>query len=224
MSENTLKLQLWSNFNTDYSQRTNVGDSWVIDPAGLIIEPISIIDATPSPGVLKIYKNLHPDCLVIHWIFPNIHVGHILWISRAPLRLADSQITAVRTIEHQLAKDWERITRREFNMLTPPQFNTHWDLEKYTLPFDLPVACRGRKHNEELTQISRDTIEHYANLLENRKHEFTDLGLSVRIDRNQGIAYYTGRNGGRAYPLDQLGYHSICRALGRVRAYRRNQQ
>lgn len=218
----TLNLKLWSNYNPAYSQKTNIGESWVIDPTGPIVEPTGYVDAVTTPGLLKVYEGLDPDCLVIHWIFPNIHVGHVLWISRAPLRVTDFQIATVRAIERQLVKDWERITRREFAIMTPPPFESHWDLEKYTLPFDLPITCRGRNRNEELTKISRETIEHYADLLENRKHEFTDLGLSVRIDRKQGVAYYTGRNGMRPYPLDRLGYHNICRILGRVRAYRKN--
>lgn len=72
-----------------------------------------------------------------------------------------------------------------------------------------------------LKQLSRETIDHYADLLDDRKYEFTDLNIDLVVNRQEGLAYYTGNNGPRTYPLDRLGYHNICRALCRVRAYRR---
>ena len=59
-------------------------------------------------------------------------------------------------------------------------------------------------------------------MLEKRQHEFVDLKLDLVIDRQKGIAYYTGNNGLRTYPLDKTGYHNICRALNRVNSYRKN--
>lgn len=114
-------LRLWGNYTPRKSdQLTNVGASWVIDPTGPIVKPTECINATSAPGILKIYRNFHPDCLVIHWMFPNLYVGHILWISQAPLQITKAQVDTVRCIERQLAKDWEYATRWKFIMCTPP--------------------------------------------------------------------------------------------------------
>jgi len=215
-------LSLWSNFvPKKLDQKTNVGDAWVIDPDGRIVEADDKMETTSAPGILKIYRHAHPDDLVIHWVFPNVYIGHILWVSQAPPQITGAQVATVRHIEQQLAKDWEYVARWEFTMCTPPLLTSHWDLERYTRPLNLPTVCRGRDQNIALEQIAPETIEHYAKLLENRKHEFFDLNLDLVINRQDGIAYYTGSNGLRTYPLDKLGYHNICRALGRVRAYRR---
>lgn len=223
MSTRTLSvLTLWSNFVPKKpDQRANLGDSWAIDPAGVILKPDDYHDASPDAGVLKIYRQVDPDVLVIHWFFLNIYTGHILWISQAPAQLTEAQVAAVRQIEQQLAKDWEYITRWEFPLT--PLFNSHWDLERYTRTFNFPTVQRGRNQNLALEQITPETIEHYAKLLEGRRHEFTDLDLDLVINRHDGLAYYTGKNGLRTYPLDKLGYHNICRALTRVRAYRKKQ-
>ena len=115
-------LKLWENYTPRKSdQLTNVGASWVIDPTGPIVEPTECINATSAPGILKIYRDFHPDCLVIHWMFPNIHVGHVLWISQAPITLTDFQIATVRGIENQLRRDWEHVIRWEI-IMTPPPF------------------------------------------------------------------------------------------------------
>lgn len=221
MSVSTLTLKIWSNFIPQKpSQTTNAGDAWVIDPDGLVIEPTERVNATSAIGILKIYRDVHPDSLVIHWLFPNIYVGHVVWISQAPLQLTKAQIATVRSVEKQLAKDWEHATRWEFIIVTPPRFDAHWDLEKYTRSSNLPTVPRGRSQDVALAQASPETIEHYAQLLENRRHEFTDLDIDLVINRQTGLAYYNGRNGLRTYPLTKLGYHNIIRALCRVRAYR----
>lgn len=220
MSVSTLKL--WSNTNLELlNQQVNIGDSWVIDPDGPIVEPTECVVANPTPGILKIYRNVHPNSLIIHWLYPNLHIGHILWVSKAPLRLTMAQVKTVRHIEDQLARNWERAMRWEFVMCTPPQFESHWDLEKYTRPVNLPTVPRGRDQETALTKASPATIEHYAKLLENRKHEFTDLNIDLEIDREAGLAYYNGYNGLRTYPLVKTGYQGVIRALGRARAYRR---
>ncbi len=215
-------LRLWENYTPRKSdQLTNVGASWVIDPTGPIVKPTECINATSAPGILKIYRDFHPDCLVIHWMFPNVHVGHVLWVSQAPTHLTFAQVDTVRHIEKQLAEEWERTIRCDFIMLTPPHFDIHWDLEKYTRSNNLPTTKRGRDQELVLKQLSRETIDHYADLLDDRKYEFTDLNIDLVVNRQEGLAYYTGNNGPRTYPLDRLGYHNICRALCRVRAYRR---
>lgn len=218
-------LRLWGNYTPRKSdQLTNVGASWVIDPTGPIVKPTECINATSAPGILKIYRNFHPDCLVIHWMFPNLYVGHILWISQAPLQITKAQVDTVRCIERQLAKDWEYATRWKFIMCTPPLLTSHWDLERYTRSTNLPTAPRGRDQNVALEEASPETIEHYAKLLENRKHEFSDLDIDLKVNRQTGFAYYTGNNGLRTYPLTKLGYHSVIRALCRVKAYRKKQK
>lgn len=114
-------LRLWENHTPRKSdQLTNVGASWVIDPTGPIVKPTECINATSAPGILKIYRDFHPDCLVIHWMFPNVHVGHVLWVSQAPTHLTFAQVDTVRHIEKQLAEEWERTIRCDFIMLTPP--------------------------------------------------------------------------------------------------------
>ncbi len=124
MSASTLTLKLWSNFNRQHlAQLINIGDTWVIDPDGPILEPADQVDTTSAPGVLKIYHKVHPNSLVIHWMFPNLYVGHILWISQAPLQITKAQVDTVRCIERQLAKDWEYAARWEFIMCTPPPVN-----------------------------------------------------------------------------------------------------
>lgn len=218
-------LRLWGNYTPRKSdQLTNVGASWVIDPTGPIVKPTECINATSAPGILKIYRNFHPDCLVIHWMFPNLYVGHILWISQAPLQITKAQVDTVRCIERQLAKDWEYAARWEFIMCTPPLLTSHWDLERYTRSTNLPTVPRGRDQNIALEEASPETIEHYAKLLENRKHEFSDLDIDLKVNRQTGLAYYTGNNGLRTYPLTKLGYHSAIRALCRVKAYRKKQK
>lgn len=220
MSTSTLKL--WSNPNLElFNQQVNIGDSWVIDPDGPIVEPTECVAANPTPGILKVYRNLHPNSLVIHWLYPNFRIGHILWVSKAPLRLTTTQVKTVRSIEKQLAREWEYATRWELGMCTPPQFESHWDLEKYTRTSDLPIVPRGRDQEAVLAEASPTTIEHYAKLLENRKHEFTDLNIGLKIDQDAGLAYYNGYNGLRTYPLVKTGYQAIIRALNRARAYRK---
>ena len=124
MSAGTLNLKLWSNFiPKKLGQKANIGDAWVIDPDGSIVEPTEHINATDSPGILKIYRGVHPDCLVIHRLFPNAYVGHVLWISQAPLQLTKAQIETVRRTEQRLAKNWEYTARWEFIMCTPPPVN-----------------------------------------------------------------------------------------------------
>lgn len=119
MSTSTLKL--WSNPNLElFNQQVNIGDSWVIDPDGPIVEPTECVAANPTPGILKVYRNLHPNSLVIHWLYPNFRIGHILWVSKAPLRLTTTQVKTVRSIEKQLAREWEYATRWELGMCTPP--------------------------------------------------------------------------------------------------------
>lgn len=218
-------LRLWENYTPRKSdQLTNVGASWVIDPTGPIVKPTECINATSASGILKIYRDFHPDCLVIHWMFPNLYVGHILWISQAPLQITKAQVDTVRCIERQLAKDWEYATRWKFIMCTPPLLTSHWDLERYTRSTNLPTVPRGRDQNIALEEASPETIEHYAKLLEDRKHEFSDLDIDLKINRQTGFAYYTGNNGLRTYPLTKLGYHSVIRALCRVKAYRKKQK
>lgn len=225
MSASTLTLKLWSNFNRQHlAQLINIGDTWVIDPDGPILEPADQVDTTSAPGVLKIYHKVHPNSLVIHWMFPNLYVGHILWISQAPLQITKAQVDTVRCIERQLAKDWEYAARWEFIMCTPPLLTSHWDLERYTRSTNLPTVPRGRDQNIALEEASPETIEHYAKLLESRKHEFSDLDIDLKINRQTGLAYYTGNNGLRTYPLTKLGYHSVIRALCRVKAYRKKQK
>lgn len=220
-------LVLWSNFypGTSLDHTVNVGASWLIAPDGTIPKE-DYHNFTPEEvgrGLLKAYNHVEPNSLVIHWNFPNIYVGHILWVSQAPTKLTKAQIATVRRIEKQLAKEWDPIARRQF-IMTPPLMQSHWDLEKYTRTVDLPTVRRGRDQDLALEQISPETIKHYAELLEGRQHEFTDLDLDLVISREKGVAYYTGNNGLRTYPLDKLGYHNICRALCRVKAYRRKQQ
>lgn len=216
-------LTLWSNFVPKrLGQRANLGDAWVINPDGKVLRPDDHQDASPDAGTLKIYRQVGPDVLVIHWHFPNLYTGHVLWISQAPAQLTKAQIATVRRVEQQLATDWEYVMRWEF-ITTPPHFASHWDLERYTRTLNLPTVQRGRDQNLALEQITPETIEHYAELLEGRRHEFTDLDLDLAINRHEGLAYYTGNNGLRTYPLDKLGYHNICRTLARVRAYRKKQ-